>query len=73
MKATKSNFKSKKIKDLPVEIIDGDRSTRYPKRGELVSYGIPFLSTTNIVNNRLDLSEAVFITQEKFEEICELV
>ena len=56
------------IGELPVEIIDGDRSSRYPKRHELVDHGIPFLSTTNICDNRLELSDVAFITPSKFAE-----
>ena len=59
----------KKIKHLPIEIIDGDRSRRYPKRSEFQETGILFLNTANIVQNRLDLTEANFISLEKFNEI----
>ena len=59
----------KKIKHLPIEIIDGDRSHRYPKRSEFQKTGVLFLNTANIVQNRLDLTEANFISLEKFNEI----
>ncbi len=59
----------KKIKHLPIEIIDGDRSSRYPKRNEFQEMGVLFLSTTNIVQNRLDTTEANFVSLEKFNEI----
>ena len=59
----------KKIKHLPIEIIDGDRSRRYPKRSEFQETGVLFLNTANIVQNRLDLTEANFISLEKFNEI----
>ena len=57
-------IRSKKIKDLPITIIDGDRSGRYPKRNEFQEKGILFLNTTNIVQNRLDLTEANFVSPE---------
>ena len=60
---------TRKIKDLPITIIDGDRSSRYPKRSEFQEKGILFLNTTNIVHNRLDLTEANFVSPEKFDEI----
>ena len=60
---------AKKIKHLPIKIIDGDRSSRYPKRSEFQKKGILFLNTTNIVQNRLDLTEANFVSPEKFDEI----
>ena len=64
-----SVIRSKKIKDLPITIIDGDRSGRYPKRNEFQEKGILFLNTTNIVQNRLDLTEANFVSPEKFAQI----
>ena len=62
-------IRTRKIKDLPIAIIDGDRSSRYPKRSEFREKGVLFLNTTNIVQNRLDLTEANFISQEKFNQI----
>ena len=60
---------TKKIKHLPIKIIDGDRSSRYPKRSEFREKGVLFLNTTNIVQNRLDITEANFVSPEKFNEI----
>ena len=48
---------------------NGDRSSKYPSGPDLVDDGILFLSTKNIVNNRLNLDSKVFITQEKFESL----
>ncbi len=62
-------IRTKKIKELPITIIDGDRSSRYPKRGEFRKKGILFLNTANIVQNRLDLTEANYVSSEKFDEI----
>ncbi|MDE0472332.1 MAG: restriction endonuclease subunit S [Ekhidna sp.] len=58
-----------KIKHLPIKVIDGDRSNRYPKRSEFQKTGVLFLNTANIVQNRLDLTQANFISLEKFNEI----
>ena len=55
-----------------IEVADfenGDRSSNYPSGPDLVDDGILFLSTKNIVNNRLDLDSNAFITQEKFESL----
>ena len=62
-------IKNHKIKHLPIEIIDGDRSKRYPKRSEFQKTGVLFLNTANIVQNRLDITEANFVSLEKFNEI----
>ncbi len=58
-----------KIKHLPITIIDGDRSRRYPKRSEFQDAGVLFLNTTNIIQNRIDITEANYVSQEKFDEI----
>lgn len=57
------------IADWPIEIIDGDRSSNYPKEGDFVPVGVPFLNTTNIRDGALDLSDARFITQAKWDSI----
>ncbi|MBH8564405.1 restriction endonuclease subunit S [Nostoc sp. CENA67] len=62
-------WKRSKIKDLPIKIIDGDRSKKYPKANEFQKEGILFLNTKNIVDNKLDFSEANFISSEKFDQI----
>lgn len=55
---------------LPIEIIDGDRSSKYPKRSEFVSNGILFLNTTNIRDNRLVVDlQSNFISCKKFDQI----
>jgi type I restriction enzyme S subunit len=62
-------WKASKVKELPIELIDGDRSSKYPKREEFVLEGFPFFNTTNIQDNRLNLSELNFVTPEKFSQI----
>ena len=62
-------MQTKKIKHLPIEIIDGDRSHRYPKRSEFQDKGILFLNTKNIVHDRIDITEANYVSQEKFAEM----
>ena len=57
------------IADWPIQIIDGDRSSNYPKEKDFVGQGVPFLNTTNIRDGALDLSDLRFITQEKWESI----
>jgi type I restriction enzyme S subunit len=62
-------MESKKLEDWPITIIDGDRSSRYPKRKEMVNEGVLFLSTPSIVEGSIDTSVSNFITQEKFDSI----
>ena len=58
-----------RLKDLPITIIDGDRSARYPKRSEFLPEGIPFLNTTNIELGQLVLDDVNFVSPEKFSQI----
>jgi type I restriction enzyme S subunit len=58
-----------KLRNLPIEFVDGDRSSKYPKRSEFVPEGIPFLNAESINEGYLNLSKANFITEEKFSSI----
>ena len=58
-----------RIKDLPIKIIDGDRSHRYPKVEEFQKEGIIFLNSTIIKDNRLDYENANFISNETFDKL----
>ncbi|WP_296641399.1 restriction endonuclease subunit S [Roseinatronobacter sp.] len=55
--------------ELPLEIIDGDRSANYPKRSEFVSEGVPFLNSTNILEGHFDATDLDFISEEKTASI----
>ncbi len=48
---------------------NGDRSSNYPSGDDIQTEGVLFLSTKNIVEDRLNLSSAVFITPEKFRSL----
>jgi type I restriction enzyme S subunit len=58
-----------KLKDLSASIIDGDRSAKYPKRGEFQECGVVFLNSTNISDGRLDLTDVNYITEQKYLSI----
>jgi type I restriction enzyme S subunit len=53
------------IGEWPIQIIDGDRSSNYPKGDDFVEKGVPFLNTTNIANGVLDLTDLRFVTEAK--------
>jgi type I restriction enzyme, S subunit len=63
------NPTSSRLGDLPIKIIDGDRSSKYPKRDEFQRSGVLFLNTTNIHDDRFDLNEANYISEHKYAEI----
>jgi type I restriction enzyme, S subunit len=50
-------------------IIDGDRGPQYPKAGDLIDQGIPFLSSKTIKYGSLDFSYSNFITMETFTRL----
>jgi type I restriction enzyme S subunit len=62
-------WKTDKLRNLPIDFVDGDRSSKYPKRSEFVPEGIPFLNAESINEGYLNLSKANFITEEKFSSI----
>lgn len=64
-----TDWKTDILGNVPIKFIDGDRSSRYPKREEFVSEGIPFLNAESMNENSVNLSKANFITEEKFLSI----
>ncbi|EKE68383.1 restriction endonuclease subunit S [Oceanibaculum indicum] len=48
---------------------NGDRSSNYPSRDQLVDDGIPFVNAGHLVNGRISLEEMNFITAEKFASL----
>ncbi|MEH1907066.1 restriction endonuclease subunit S [Nostoc sp.] len=64
-----TDWKTDILGNVPIKFIDGDRSSRYPKREEFVSEGIPFLNAESINENSVNLSKANLITEEKFLSI----
>ena len=51
------------------DLINGDRSSKYPSGDDLVDSGILFLNTSNIASRGLELVGANYITKEKFETL----
>jgi len=57
------------IGNLPISLIDSDRSKRYPKRTEFKKDGIAFLNAESISGGYFDISKVNYISLEKYEEI----
>lgn len=56
--------------DAPLEIIDGDRGTNYPKLADFSSSGhCLFLNAGNVTVNGFDFSDCSFVDQEKDEAL----
>jgi type I restriction enzyme S subunit len=50
---------------------NGDRSANYPSGDDIKEDGVLFLSTKNILNNKLDLGKTAFITTNKFNSLTQ--
>lgn len=54
------------IKNTSIQIEDGDRGKNYPSSNEFLNIGYCiFLNNKNIINNKLDLNYAQYISEEK--------
>jgi type I restriction enzyme S subunit len=51
------------------ELINGDRSSNYPSGEDIVDKGILFLNTKNIIENKINLNQRSYITQDKFASL----
>jgi type I restriction enzyme S subunit len=51
------------------EIIDGDRGSEYPNDADLIDEGIPFLSSKNLTNGKIDFIGVKYISSEKFSKL----
>jgi type I restriction enzyme S subunit len=59
-----------KIKDYPIQIIDGDRGTNYPTKEEFLQDGYClFLNTGNVTLSGFNFDENAFITEEKHKKL----
>ena len=56
------------IKDV-CKIGDGNHSSKYPKKDEMVESGIAFIRSTNIVNGTISDKELVYLTEAKHKEL----
>ncbi len=59
-----------KIKDYPIQIIDGDRGTNYPTKEEFLQDGYClFLNTGNVTLSGFNFDEMAFVTEEKHQKL----
>lgn len=45
---------------------NGDRSSNYPNKSQLVEQGIPFINAGHLVGGRVDMADMNYITRERF-------
>lgn len=59
-----------KIKEYPIQIIDGDRGTNYPTKEEFLQDGYClFLNTGNVTLSGFHFDEKAFVTEEKHKKL----
>lgn len=51
------------------KIGDGNHSSKYPKKSEMVETGIPFIRGTNLVDGRISDDDIRYITEEKHSNL----
>ena len=60
------DFENKKISELNIELIDGDRGKNYPKNSEIKGKGFClFLNAKNVTSNDFNFNELNYISEEK--------
>lgn len=65
-----SDWKTLKLVDAPLEIIDGDRGSNYPQKTEFTKSGYClFLNTKNVRQNGFAFNELEFIGKERDEKL----
>src|SRR5262245_11314660 len=57
------------IKDLDLDIGDGNYSTKYPKKEAFLPAGVPFLRANNVVDGRLSWNDMRYISPELHAEL----
>lgn len=62
-------WERKRLKELSIQFIDGDRGKNYPKTTEFVEDGILFLNSTCLIDGILELRHANYISEEKYLQI----
>ncbi len=58
-----------KLKDLNLDISDGNYAANYPKQSDFVSEGIPFIRANNIKNLKIIWQDMKYITKKKHSEL----
>jgi type I restriction enzyme, S subunit len=63
-------WETKTIDQLPIDLIDGDRSSRYPKRSSYVNASdILFLNAESINSGKLDLSNVNYLSEATYSSV----
>ncbi len=55
-----------------IEVFNGDRSTNYPSGSDIQDSGVPFLTSSNLEGDILDLQDSKYISEEKYASMSGL-
>ncbi len=56
------------LEDLCI-IGDGNHSSKYPKKSEMVLDGIPFIRSTNLIDGKISNEDILYISEEKHQKL----
>jgi type I restriction enzyme, S subunit len=62
------NWKTDSMENL-CQIGDGNHSSKYPKKSEMVELGVPFIRGTNLIEGTLCSNKMLYISPEKHEQL----
>ena len=51
------------------EVGDGNHSSKYPTKNEMISVGVPFIRAQNIINGTIDDTDILYISRQKHETL----
>jgi len=69
VKKLPEEWEIKSIKDLNLDISDGNYSSKYPKQSDFVESGIPFIRANNIKNMTVVIEDMRFISEDQHNEL----
>jgi len=60
-----AGWKWVKLGELPIDIGDGNYSSKYPKQSDFLDHGIPFVRATNLQNGTVIMSDMRYISESQ--------
>jgi type I restriction enzyme S subunit len=51
------------------EIGDGNHSSKYPTKDEMISSGVPFIRAKNLIHDDVDATDLIYISKHKHEDL----
>lgn len=64
----KNNWQTKKLGEV-CKIGDGNHSSKYPKKDEMITSGVPFIRANNLINGKISWVDMKYISPVKHEDL----